>query len=212
MRAHDRLGLCRIQGPGPYVPWYHDGGDRARRSRPRFGADSSAAMNWRPVARCALQPSSTRRLGPRFRLVDGTLTQLAGMWIVGETCRARPIASPSTPRSGQLRQPVPQRALSTTTRTTSRCAIMLKAERIYQAAGAIRTFARRRTLDPQPGHLPRAGGLGGRQRVQMHSARHTTFRTCSSPTAARFYDRRCGEPTLTIVASPSGRPITSPAR
>lgn len=167
------------------------------------GADSSAAMNSRPSRSVcpSWQPSSTPAAGGRISPGGWNTTRswpACGSSV--RTCRARPIASPSTPRSRTSMAIRCRTCTSTTTRTTSRCAIMPILRRAHLPGGGCDPHFPHAAVpfDPQPGHLPH-GGLGGRQRVQCirPDTRH------SEPLHLRrqpFTTGGAENPTLTIVA------------
>ena len=130
----------------------------------------------------------SRRLGPRLHLGTwSNYANMAGMWIVGEDmpqennrrhAARRPRRTSSACRS--------RTSISTTTRTTSRCAAtpIRQGTAVYEAVGATRGLRDAAlSLDPQSRHQPDEREAA-RRRGATSTARPTTSRTCSSPTAA----------------------------
>ena len=112
-------------------------------------------------------------------------TQLAGMWIVGEDMPRETNRITLNPKvKDKYGSPVPNVHFDDHPNDIAmRDHAYTQGERIYQAAGAIRTF---RTPPYPSTHNLGTCRMGPRRPTAcaMHSARHTTFRTSSSPTAA----------------------------
>ena len=188
--AHDRLGLRRLRQARAHVPRHHHGRHRSR-TRPSNdpkrgfvgGYELETLSLGLPFMAAFLDPGAWgRELHPQ----DGATTRTwPACGSSARTCRRRATASRCTrPRrtSSACRS---RTSISTTTRTTSRCAAtpIRQGTAVYQAAGA------REVYETPP--YPSTHNLGTNRMSDKPAtawstsmARPTTSRTCSSPTAA----------------------------